>query len=80
MGDVFPHGSKILVDRSRRQCRPGNFYVMTTDEGLVLRRIDRSKDGWLLVSEGDPETWPDMPWPDGASIIGEVKWMSRTVL
>lgn len=80
MGDAFPHGSKILVDRSRQHRRPGSVYVMMTDDGLVLRRVARTGDEWVLATDGCSETWPDTPWPADADIIGEVKWMSRAVL
>lgn len=79
MDPTLPDGSKILVDRSRRLRRPGRIYVVMTNEGLVLKRIVKSMGEWVMVSDGDSEAWPDMPWPDDASIVGEVKWMSRAV-
>lgn len=79
MGPTIPDGSKILVDRSRQQRRPGHIYVITMDEGIVLKRIVKSRGEWVMVSDSDSEDWPDIPWPNDANIIGEVKWMSRVV-
>ena len=56
--------------------REGRIFVLRTGEGLVVKRAGKGTDGgWLLVS--DHPGWPDTPWPDDATIIGEVRWMAR---
>ena len=41
-------------------------------------RAGKDKDsGWQLVS--DNPLWKPLPWPGNAEIIGEVKWMARTL-
>ena len=72
-------GCKILVDVNRRRRLEGHIYVMRTrDEGVVVKRLrHNADDGWLLVS--DNPSWPDVPWPDDAEVIGEVKWMAATL-
>ena len=78
MEPTLPAGCKILVDRQRRRRRVGNIYVITTSDGLIVKRLGRGEGGrWLLVSDNDSPDWPDMPWPDGAIVAGEVKWMAR---
>lgn len=34
---------------------------------------------WLLVSDHpDKRAWPSLPWPDEATVIGEVRWLRRS--
>ena len=78
MEPTLPAGCKILVNRQRRRRRVGNIYVITTPDGLIVKRLGRGEGGgWLLVSDNDSPDWPDMPWPDDAVVAGEVKWMAR---
>ena len=72
-------GCKILVDVNRRRRLEGHIYVLRTrDEGVVVKRLrHNADDGWLLVS--DNPSWPDVPWPDDAEVIGEVKWTATTL-
>ena len=78
MEPTLPAGCKILVDRQRRRRRVGNIYVITTSDGLIVKRMGRGEGGrWLLVSDNDSPDWPDMPWPNDAVVTGEVKWMAR---
>ena len=76
MEPTLPEGCVILLDRNRRQRREGRIFVLRTEEGLVVKRAGKGAEGgWQLVS--DHPRWPDVPWPDDAAIIGEVKWMAR---
>ena len=76
MDPTLPEGCVILLDRNRRQRREGRIFVVRTEEGLVVKRAGKGPGGgWQLVS--DHPRWPDAPWPDDATIIGEVKWMAR---
>ena len=78
MEPTLPAGCKILVDRQRRRRRVGNIYVITTSDGLIVKRMGRGEGGgWLLVSDNDSPDWPDVPWPNDAVVAGEVKWMAR---
>ena len=78
MEPTLPAGCKILVNRQRRRRRVGNIYVITTTDGLIVKRMGKDEnDGWLLVSDSDSLDWPDVPWPEGAVLVGEVKWMAR---
>ena len=78
MEPTLPPGCKILVDRHRRRRRVGHIYVITTDDGLIVKRTGKDDDGrWVLVSDTDSPDWPDAPWPDDAEVVGEVKWMAK---
>ncbi len=77
MEPTLPDGCSILVDRQRREPHEGQIYVMRTDEGLVVKRLDKDEKGrWLVVS--DNPDWPPAPLLYGVDIIGEVRWLGRT--
>ena len=79
MEPTLPDGCSILVDRARRRRLVGHVYVVRSpDDGIVVKRLGKDgAGGWLLGSD-HPE-WDDpVPWPDGANMIGEVRWVART--
>jgi len=76
MEPTLPAGSKILVDRTRTRRRAGRIFVVTTDEGLVVKRLERRQRQWFLAS--DHPSWRPVPWPREAEVVGEVRWASRT--
>ena len=78
MEPTLPDGCSILVDRSRRRRRNDHIYVLRTGDGIVVKRLARSADGWQVVS--DHPAWETIAWPDDAEVIGEVGWMLRSVL
>ena len=73
--------SSILVDTSQRQRRPGGIFVVRAGDDLVVKRADRDARGrWTLVSDNpDKRTWPTLDWPNSAKIVGEVRWVARTL-
>ena len=76
MEPTLPDGCVILFDRNRTKRYRGHIFVVRTEDGLVVKRAGKDEDGgWQLLSD-HPE-WKPQPWPDGAEIIGEVKWMAR---
>ena len=78
MEPTLPHGSAILVDRGRRRRREDRVFVVRTEDGLVVKRVGKDRDGhWQLRS--DNPTWDPVPWPLAADVIGEVRWMARTL-
>ena len=76
MEPTLPAGSKILVDRERTRRRAGRIFVVTTGEGLVVKRLERRGRQWFLAS--DHPSWEPVPWPREAEVVGEVRWSSRT--
>ena len=78
MEPTLPEGSVILVDRARRRRRTDHVFVVRTDEGLVVKRARRDVGGnWVLAS--DNPGWTTVPWPVAAEVIGQVRWMARTL-
>ena len=76
MEPTLPDGCSILVDRSRRRRLVGRVYVVRSpDEGIVVKRLAKDDGGgWLLGS--DHPAWKPVPWPDGAEVIGGVRWFA----
>ncbi len=68
--------SIVLIDRSRCRRRIGNIYAIRINDDIVVRRLDKNKNGWQLVS--DYPKLKSESFPDSAEIIGEVKWTAKT--
>ena len=78
MAPTLPDGSAILVDRNRAQLKDGRIFVFETDEGMIVKRVDRDAGGsWRLVS--DNPAWGPVPWPVDAKVFGEVRWVGKQV-
>ena len=46
---------------------------------MVRRLVHDPETGWLLSSDNpDKAAWPTRRWPEGATVVGEVKWLGRT--
>ena len=78
MEPTLPDGCSILVDRKRREPHEDRIYVMRTEEGLVVKRVGKDPEGnWQI--ESDNEDWEAVPWSNATEIIGEVRWLGRTL-
>ena len=78
MEPTLPEGSAILVDRARRRRRVGGIFVVRTGDGVVVKRAGKDQAGaWQLLS--DHPAWKPASWPRDAEVLGEVKWMARTI-
>ena len=78
MEETLPDGCSILVDRNQTRRRVGHIYAVRTEDGLIVKRLRKDEDGdWLLVS--DHPRWKPLRWPDTAEVIGQVKWMAKTL-
>ena len=76
MEPTLPDGSAIVVDRNRSRLREGGIYVVRTHDGLLVKRVERDSGGeWRLMS--DNPDWDPVPWPGGAKVYGEVKWVAK---
>ena len=63
--------------RGRKRRRVGRIFVLRTDDGLVVKRAGKDKEGnWQIVSEHP--AWPPTSWPNETEVIGEVRWAART--
>ena len=80
MEPTLVDGCSILVNAASRRRRVGRIYVVRTDDGLLVKRAGKDRTGaWQIVSDNpNKETWPTLPWPPDAPVIGEVKWSART--
>ena len=81
MEPTLPDGASILVDMGRQERRERRMFVVRIDDDIVARRLIRHPDaGWLVKSDNpDKQAWPTVPWPDEASIVGEVRWLGRSL-
>ena len=77
MDPTLPDGSTILVDRARRRRHEGRIYVLRIANGLLVKRAGRAGRDWILTSDNASPNWPDIPWPAGTDIVGEVRWVAR---
>ena len=69
-------GASVLVDLSKTMRREDGIYVIRSGNTFTVRRAARDGEGgWLLVSDNqDKNAFPATPWPEDATIIGEVMW------
>ena len=77
MEPTLPEGSAILVDRAQRRRRAGRIYVIRSEDDLLVKRALQQRQGWVMASDNlahDP-----VRWPVGAEIIGEVRWVARSL-
>jgi hypothetical protein len=52
--------------------------VLRTDDGVVVKRLNKGEDGtWRLQS--DHPSWSPVPWTESCKTIGEVRWMARNL-
>ena len=82
MEPTLPDGCGILVNLVATERQDGKIFVIRVGDELRVKRVVNSQDaGWLLVSDHpDKRAWPSLPWPDEATVVGEVRWLKRTVL
>ncbi len=77
MAPTLCDGSTILINRAQRRRRPGAIFLVYGGGRLVVARAGKDADGrWLLV--GDGRSGEPRPWPEGAEILGQVRWGTRT--
>jgi phage repressor protein C with HTH and peptisase S24 domain len=76
MEPTLPDGCSVLVDRIRRELQPKRIYVLRNEDGLVVKRADRNRDGWWVIS--DNPAWLPVVLTEDTDIVGEVRWAART--
>ena len=79
MEPTLPTGCSILVNHAQKRRRKGRIFVVRTDDGLVVKRAGRNKSGGKWLLESDHPAWESTPWTDDTEVIGEVRWMARTL-
>ena len=76
MEPTIPNGCGVLVDHTRTDWQPPCITVVRTGERAIVRRAALDEDGQRLMRSDHPG-WPDVPLPEGAEIVGQVRWVSR---
>ena len=76
MEPTLPDGCSILVDRNRRELQPKCIYVLRNEDGLVVKRVDRNREGWWVIS--DNPAWLPVMLTEDTDIVGEVRWSAVT--
>lgn len=81
MQPLILNGDTILIDQSQKDPKDGGIFLVGFDEELLVKRLQRTAKGWLLVSQN-----PDFsPTPvegsdlDSLRIYGRVRWFGRVV-
>lgn len=85
MGDsmmpLIMNGDTILVDQKQNVLSDGKIFLVGFEEELLVKRLQRTSRGWLLVSQNHDFT----PIPvEGADletlrVYGRVRWFGRVV-
>lgn len=81
MEPTLPDSGLILVDLQRKERGDGKICVIRIGDDLIVKRtVEDRQAGWLLWSDNpDKRVWPSVPWPDDAEVVGQVRWVSRTL-
>lgn len=53
MAPTIPDSATILVDKSRNQAKDGNIYVIRIDDELYVKRLQKTPNGLLLISDNN---------------------------
>ncbi len=77
MEPTLQHRAMILVDFQRTVRRRDKIFAVRTDDGPVVKRLQRDEDGWQLAS--DNPAYKPVPWPREAVVLGQVMWTGRTL-
>ena len=77
MEPTLPDGCSILVDMTRKRLRSGRIFLVRGEDGITVKRAVREGRKWILESEHP--AWEPIPWPNSAEVVGEVRWMARTL-
>ncbi len=78
MEPTLQPGTRILVDPQRTRRLRDRIFVVATADGVLVKRLARKDDDWLLVSDNDDqEAYPPIPWPEGAVVRGQVMWTGK---
>ena len=78
MEPTLPDGCSVLVDRASTEWKPPRLFVLRTDDGLVVKRAAVAEDGSPIM-ESDNPYWPSAPIPEGADVVGCVRWTARAI-
>ena len=78
MEPTLPDGCSILIDRACTDWLPPRILVVRTQEGLLAKRAGHSDNGRRILVSDHP-AWADTPLSSGAEIMGQVRWVARSL-
>lgn len=80
MAPTLPDGCSILVNERNTDLEDGRIFVIDAGEELLARRAQKRKgERWVLTSDNpDKKAWPTIADVPGR-ILGEVRWMWRSL-
>lgn len=81
MQPLILNGDTILVDQSQKDPKDGGIFLVGFDQELLVKRLQKTARGWLLVSQ-NPDFSPITV--EGADlelfrVYGRVRWFGRVV-
>jgi len=72
MEPTIRDGDLVAVDATRTDPLNGHLFALRTDTGLVVKRLRRTGDGWLLTS--DNPTHAPRPVAEDDRLLGRIAW------
>ena len=80
MEPTVQHRAVVLVDHQRTLRRHDRLFAVGSEEGDVVKRAWRTREGWQLMSDNpDKDRFPTVPWPGDSIVRGQVVWTGRTL-
>ena len=81
MEPTLPDHSIVLVDLASEEPKDGKIFVIRTGDELIVKRLAFHEGaGWLLESDNpERKQWPTRLWPEDAEIVGEIRWVGRSL-
>ena len=72
MEPTLSDGHLILLDRSQIEPIDNKVFVIHTDDGLVVKRVRKTEDGWQMTS--DNPKYKSRPLGEWDQNVGRVAW------
>lgn len=67
----------VLLDMRMPTLQDGEIYTLNRDNELLVKRLRRQGDSWLMVS--DNIDYPVQPVDETVRVVGRVVWLGRTL-
>lgn len=67
-------GDLLAIDHSRIEPTDNRKFAVSTDDGLVVKRLRRTGAGWELASDDERQRYRDRPMGRDDRIVGQVAW------
>ena len=77
MEPTLRSGDIVLLDMRSPDLRDGEIYTLRREEELVVKRLRRQGENWIIVS--DNIAYPVEPLSSAVHVVGRVVWLGRTI-